>query len=755
MKKQLLFITAFLALASASFSQTPTYRTTEFVGNIPANDEYAVDMCKDSNGNMYAVGQLNNGASLDISVTKFDVLGNLLWEKTYDNGGDDIPLNIEIGESDNIYVTGNSEDGGTPKGLIIKYNENGIIQWQVHPGGISGITVLESNTRGFNGETYLVGSFMGSVTDQKAIIYKYLSDGTSDWTEVYDYSSSIDDDDDEFSAISINPYNGDIYVGGMANGTKILLVKYNSSGTEQWTKTPRNGKVLDLTSGGSSFSYNVYIAAQTSVSFPDAYTAKYNSSGNMQWEDTYTDGSLNGSAEIHYFNSNIYVAYQHQAGSSNPDTKDFIRKYNTSGTEQWTIDNMYLGLYTPGEFSVSNNAELLSFDGSYLYCLEGNLEVWRYNLTDPFNDFDVFYNNINPQYTSLANDPEIVLPVKSLVNNNIIYLLGDGKYNATDNSRIALSSYCYPEDQVIIDAPTDACGDLVSVNSSNANSVHWNAGVISGGSVTSFSDVYATNPTVQVTYTNEMTMFVKIRGEDVNTCPSYDYKEITFHNNPAPVISGDLEYCEGASAALDAGTGYSVYTWSNADDTQISNVTSGTYTVEVEDAYGCIGTSASVTVTENALPVINLGADQTECEGETVTLDAGTFDAYLWNTGASSQTIDVTTTGDYIIEVTDANSCSNSDTIHVQFDDCTGINTIENNNLSIYPNPAQDYIVIAGNAKQFIENIQIFDITGKSVKTVIASGAKQSVDISTLQNGVYFVKVNTSEDVKTIRMVKK
>ena len=99
MKKQLLFITAFLALASASFSQNHTYRTTEYVGNIPTTDDNAVEMCEDSDGNMFAVGKVSNGSNMDISISKFDNFGNLLWEQIYDNGGEDIPLSVEIGES--------------------------------------------------------------------------------------------------------------------------------------------------------------------------------------------------------------------------------------------------------------------------------------------------------------------------------------------------------------------------------------------------------------------------------------------------------------------------------------------------------------------------------------------------------------------------------------------------------------------------------------------------------------------------------
>ncbi len=755
MKKQFLLFTAFLALATASFSQTNNYRVTEYVGNIPTADDVAVDMCKDSDGNMYAVGKVYNGSNMDISVSKFDNFGNLQWEQIYDNGGNDRPIKIEIGESSNIYVTGNSQVSGTNKGLVLKYNSMGNLQWDTHAGGISGTTVLNSKTMGVGGDTYLSGYYMSSATDQKAIVYKIGSDGAQDWAENYDYGAG--DNEDEFSDVSINPYNGDVYCGGMANGSKILLVKYNSSGTQQWAKTPRNGKVLDLTSGGSSFSYNIYIAAQTSVSLPDAYTAKYNSNGDMSWEDSFTDGALTGAAEIHYYNSNIYVAYRHSAGSGSPDVNDFIKKYNTSGTEQWIINDWYvnLGTYSNwGEFGVSDYANILTFEGDYMYSLAENLSVNKFSLTDPLNDNLYFYPVSALFYDNLKQMPTEVLPVRSFVNNGMLFLLGDGKFEATDNSRIALSSYCEPVTTVSIDAPYNTCGNILSASANNVSSAKWDYRAENGGTFTSFSNINSLNTDVEVSFTNDMDIMLMVRGEDENTCPTYTNIIVNFHTNPTPVISGDLEFCEGLSTVLDAGS-YSSYTWSNGDDTQTSTITAaGDFSVEVTDANGCMATSALVSVVQNSLPTVSLGADQDICQGENTILDAGTFDSYLWSDGSTMQTLTVTTTGDYILEVTDANSCSNSDTVHVEVTVCNGISNNVVNNINVYPNPAHNKLTI-NNEQLLINNAEILDITGKTVKQFNVNTKQYSVDISDLQNGVYFLKLQATDFSKTLKVVKK
>ena len=66
-------------------------------------------------------------------------------------------------------------------------------------------------------------------------------------------------------------------------------------------------------------------------------------------------------------------------------------------------------------------------------------------------------------------------------------------------------------------------------------------------------------------------------------------------------------------------------------------------------------------------PTVDLGDDITSCEGETVTLDAGNPECtYLWSTGATTQTIDVTAAGNYSVEVTNG-AGSDTDDIDIFF----------------------------------------------------------------------------------------
>lgn len=61
----------------------------------------------------------------------------------------------------------------------------------------------------------------------------------------------------------------------------------------------------------------------------------------------------------------------------------------------------------------------------------------------------------------------------------------------------------------------------------------------------------------------------------------------------------------------------------------------------------------------------------------------------------------------------------------------------------VYPNPASDFIYVESNASQNSE-IAIYNITGQLVKTVPVTSEKTQINISELQNGIYFYSIITN-----------
>jgi hypothetical protein len=166
------------------------------------------------------------------------------------------------------------------------------------------------------------------------------------------------------------------------------------------------------------------------------------------------------------------------------------------------------------------------------------------------------------------------------------------------------------------------------------------------------------------TVTNTGTYYVRVTNSF--NCTARDTVVTTFFPSPIVNLGSDQDVCDGVTATLDAGNPGETYLWDNASTNQTRSVTStGTYFVTVKNIANCKG-SDTVKVTFHPLPIVNLGSDTAFCYGNTLTLNAGNPGAfYLWNTNSTAQTINVNTTGNYSVVVTDIYSCVGSDNINI------------------------------------------------------------------------------------------
>lgn len=65
--------------------------------------------------------------------------------------------------------------------------------------------------------------------------------------------------------------------------------------------------------------------------------------------------------------------------------------------------------------------------------------------------------------------------------------------------------------------------------------------------------------------------------------------------------------------------------------------------------------------------------------------------------------------------------------------------------LSVYPNPAKDYIIIS--SLEDINNIQIYNATGQLILEQKANGLQNRLNVSKYEIGYYFIKVYTLNKV--------
>ena len=234
----------------------------------------------DSSGNVIVTGAVDGVIGYYcLGVIKFDSSGNLLWQKKLDQLGQPIGYSVKTDSSDNIYVGGLSAATTTSltRGLLAKFDSSGnlLSQTEYIQGGaqFNGISLDSS------GNVYAVGlSTISGVL--QLIVVKYNSSLTLQWQRRI--ASSIG------YGAAVDP-SGNIYAVGM-NSSKILLVKYDSSGSILWQRYLNQGSSTGY-GVATDASGNVYITGGTANGI---LVAKYNSSGTIQWQrsiqQSFSDG---------------------------------------------------------------------------------------------------------------------------------------------------------------------------------------------------------------------------------------------------------------------------------------------------------------------------------------------------------------------------------------------------------------------------------------------------------------------------------
>jgi gliding motility-associated-like protein len=240
------------------------------------------------------------------------------------------------------------------------------------------------------------------------------------------------------------------------------------------------------------------------------------------------------------------------------------------------------------------------------------------------------------------------------------------------NSRLFSDLWKYTPDTLCLGAPTGlpsaaftaqpmtGCAPLTTNfnnTSANATSFYWDFG---DGSTAS-----ATNP--MHTFANVGTYTVTLLASTVGCLPAHDTATATIIVTAGfPLdIGPDQALCQGDSLVLNSGITGANFLWSdNSTGATLTVHQGGLYWVQVTDVAGCIMRD-SVMVTMSSAP-FSLGPDRVICAGNTTVLDAGNpGSAYLWSNNATTQTIVVTTTGDYWAEVTLPSGCIRRDTVHI------------------------------------------------------------------------------------------
>lgn len=405
--------------------------------------------------------------------------------------------------------------------------------------------------------------------------------------------------------------------------------------------------------------------------------------------DSYEIDAGNPGCSYHWSNNNTSqtitvnsdgeysVTVTNSNSCSNSDTVDIYLSVpitiDFGGDYLETCDSIVLNTGYP-------NAETLWSDGSSdptLTIFESG--TYSVSITDQNcpGDTSVYIEVYNSPEIELGSDitvcegetvvlnPEIIVPNYIWSTDEItqqISVTNDGQYSVT----VSDSHGCTASDVVNVEfnplpilpfgSDTIVCGALM-LNAQNEGSQYlWND--------------LSTNQTLTANESGEY--WVNITAG--NNCSLSDTISVTVYPVPEIDLGNDTSLCVGDIFEISAGEGFESYLWSNSSESQnIFAVETGEYWVNVGNEYNCFSSDTLNIVFHNN-PLLNLDSDLYLCSNQTGILDAGDDGTnYIWESSndfeSNEQTVMVTDSGMYWVEVINNFGCSSRDSIYLHYSD--------------------------------------------------------------------------------------
>lgn len=669
-------------------------------GGVTVDEAY--DIALDSSGNTYSTGYFTGSASFgsstlnasggtDIFVAKTDDQGDFQWAVKAGGSGADRGLSIHADDAGNCYVTGYFNGSATfdtvtlvSDGLqdifIAMYNTNGVLQWARRAGGAladqgSGISLDNSGNIIVTGEFRDSASFgattlvSGGNTD--AFISKLTASGTFTWTEHGTGTGAIRGTDvscdNSGNLYAIGQFSGIITFDATHPNTMfnvIYLVKFNSSGQEQWfriigaaSSNIAHSIVSDANGNAhltGDFTGTLTFFGTTNTTLGGTYServfvAKYNNSGTLQWASSSSSDSEVSSQTIALDDSgNVYLAghfecrmdeYSDDFGEAIFNSVGyndiFVSKFNSSGTRQYSRhiggpDEDYgygVAANDNGNIHIAGSFETqLNFPTTGNF-LSGNLNNWtQNNCTNNANYCsDANYANFY-SFSASGNQDAVIANCFDPTREPYDYYLRSGSSCdrsmgsvciASNNNCVDTISGCSP---VSADAITGICPSI------GPNLTwQWSTGWIQQtGAQNYFAGTWS------VTQNTADGCFSSVDSVYADVYPNPPKPTITDDVvvNDSAIVAQEIEICGPDSVILTGGniaSGTSVL-WmgpglgSGVADDSCTASQSGVFNFTVSDSNGCETSHSVLVEIFEPLPafVLKLNIDDsiTVCEGQ-------------------------------------------------------------------------------------------------------------------------------------------
>ncbi len=296
----------------------------------------------------------------------------------------------------------------------------------------------------------------------------------------------------------------------------------------------------------------------------------------------------------------------------------------------------------------------------------------------------------------------------------------------------------------------------------------WTRAAVTGisNSAITIPQAAPVNETLVNTTSNAITV-VYIYTLTSGGCSDTASVSVVVNAEPSPVITASLPipFCDGEIGTLNAGN-FIAYDWSSSATTAtIPVASSGTYTVTVTDANGCIGT-ASQTVAVNPLPVVSFtGLPDSICHnGGNRTLTGNHTGGTFAGSGITGTIFNPATAATGIDTIrysfTDSIGCTNSSWQIVNVLLCLDVPNADNlsNTISIYPNPATNHVsILFLSDKKENYTLRLLDVTGRIIinnrGTARVGENKIEISLTDISKGIYLLLLEKADTVIQSKMV--
>lgn len=282
---------------------------------------------------------LNISNNTDVLITKYDPEGTLMWQTTYNgaSNGDDYAVHVKLNANNDIFVASTIYGTSSNDFGILKYDENGTLQWANTWNGVgNGIDVPADLDIDNNGDIYMVGGTEATNNMSDYVVVKFNASGIYEWHTTYDYNNLHD------AATSVKYDNNAIIVTG-ASATSMtewdfatLKINANNGAILNTERTVAAGVGLDNAQAVTTdANNNIYITGYVEVNGnANIQTVKLNSNFGFEWVKTFDGGFEDVAKAIGVDDfGNVYIT----GSTENPNGgKDYITiKYDQLGTELW------------------------------------------------------------------------------------------------------------------------------------------------------------------------------------------------------------------------------------------------------------------------------------------------------------------------------------------------------------------------------------------------------------------------------------